>query len=141
MFWLTNRISNFAYLRYDMISADIRKVLDKWENDRLEEVGRVDAEVERMAKKQSKAIEYLTRYSVGTAQTLFNTWDALDKYLLVKYMDGNLKKEKGEGGFYGDGFLDNGNGANIPVMPDFPGYDERWYRNVVANDDGTLRFR
>ncbi len=142
MFWLTNRVTNFAYLRYDMISADIDKVLDKWENERLAEVEKIDkAAVELFAKRPKKGLEYLTSYSVNTAQTLFEKWSALDKYLLVKYIDGNVKKERGEGGFDGEGFLDNGNGANIPQSPNFPGYDERWYRNVVANDDGTLRAR
>ena len=36
-FWLFNRVTNFAYLRYDLIAADIRKVVDEWENTRLEE--------------------------------------------------------------------------------------------------------
>jgi dipeptidase len=142
MFWLTNRVTNFAYMRYDMISADIRKVLDKWENERLGKVSQTDAAAaELYAKKPAKALEYLTAYSVNTAQTLFQLWDELDKYLLVKYMDGNVKKENDTGGFGGEGFLDNGNGANIPASPDFPGYDERWRRNVVANDDGTLKSR
>ena len=135
MFWLTNRVTNFAYLRYDMISADIRCELDEWENARLEEVEKIDkAAVELFAKKPKKAVEYLTSYSVDTAQALFDKWSVLDKYLLVKYIDGNVKKVNDDGSF-----RDNGNGANIPEMPDFPGYDERWYRNVVTNDDGTLR--
>lgn len=33
-FWLFNRVSNFAYMRYDMIAGDIRKVVDKWETRR-----------------------------------------------------------------------------------------------------------
>lgn len=137
MFWLTTRVSNFAYLRYDMISADVRKVLDKWENERLAEVDGIDAAAAAMSAK--KAAKYLTDYSVSTARVLFEMWSELDRYLLVKYMDGNVKKEIGDGGFRGEGFRDNGNGANIPAMPDFPGYDERWRRNVAANDDGTLR--
>ena len=42
-FWLFNRVTNFAYMRYDMISADIRKVVDAWENGLLEQVAEVDA--------------------------------------------------------------------------------------------------
>ncbi len=77
-------------------------------------------------------VNYLTDYSTRTAANLFELWSGLDRYLLVKYMDGNVKKEDA------NGFLDNGNGKNIPAMPDFPGYDERWKRNVAAGDDGTL---
>jgi dipeptidase len=136
MFWLTNRVTNFAYLRYDMISKDIRAEIDFWENKQLEDVKYVDKQAAAYAEKSvAKAKKYLTTFSVGTAQELFVRWQAMDRYLLVKYMDGNVKKTDENGSF-----IDNGNGANIPAMPDFPGYDERWYRNVVANDDGTLRY-
>ncbi len=136
MFWLMNRVSNFAYLRYDMISADIRKVLDEWENGQLEKVKDVDRSASELhAKKPAKAVQYVTDYSVNTAQSLFNRWSVLDHYLLVKYMDGNVKKEDA------GGFIDNGSGVNIPEMPDMPGYDDRWKRTVAGQDDGTLRVR
>lgn len=62
---------------------------------------------------------------------MFDRWNELDKYLLIKYSDGNVKKER-------DGkFLDNGNGRNIPAMPDFPGYNENWKR-AVATDNGEV---
>ena len=38
-------------------------------------------------------MRYLTDYSVKTAQELFDRWSKLDKYLLIKYMDGNVKSE------------------------------------------------
>ncbi len=42
------------------------------------------------------------------AQALFDKWNALDKYLLVKYIDGNIKVEK-------DGkFKDNGYSKTLP---------------------------
>ncbi len=142
MFWLTNRVTNFAYLRYDAIAGDIRPVIDEWENARLAEIDQIDRMAVKLHdKKHTATVDYLTEYSVSTAQKIFEKWSALDKYLLVKYIDGNVKKERGEGGFGGEGFLDNGNdtGAPIPEMPDFPGYDQRWRDNVAANDDGTLR--
>lgn len=133
MFWLTNRMSNFAYLRYDRIGADIRKEVDEWENSQLRKVLDVDkAASELHAKKAAKAVKYVTEYTVNTAQELFDRWSALDKYLLVKYIDGNVKKEDA------NGFIENGSGVNIPVMPEFPGYDERWRRTVAGQDDGTL---
>jgi hypothetical protein len=85
-------------------------------------------------KSVSKARDFLTKFSVGTADELFVRWQAMDKYLLVKYIDGNVKRTCDDGEF-----IDNGNDANIPVMPLFPGYDLRWRKNVAANDDGTLR--
>lgn len=128
-FWLFNRVANFAYLRYDAISADIRKVVDEWENSKLEEVKEIDKQAMAAGKKMS---EVLTNYSLSTAQELFDKWDRLDKYLLVKYLDGNVKKEDA------NGFKDNGYGRNIPASPDFPGYNDKWKRAVAADAGKTL---
>lgn len=129
-FWLFNRVTNFAYLRYDLISADIRKVVDQWENARLEEVKRIDAVASTSPKKRQQE---LTRYSVETAQKLFNRWKELDGDLLVKYIDGNLKSENAQG------FIDNGHGGDIPDKIQFPGYSEKWKRAVAADNGEVLK--
>lgn len=139
-FWLFNRITNFAYMRYDRISADIRKVVDAWEQEKLLEVNRIDAAAFDSPKKRRQK---LTRYSVETAQALFDRWSRLDGYLLVKYMDGNLKSEHAGVMEYLDGegnashFTDNGHGKNIPGKIVFPGYNEKWKR-AVAKDNGEV---
>ncbi len=134
MFWLTNRVANFAYLRYDAISADIRKAVDEWENGQLARIADVDMiAADYFSKSLAKAVKYLTDYSAYTAQTLFDKWDALDKRLLVKYIDGNVKKENDKG------FTGNGHDPRIPAMPDFPGYNDTWKKSVAGEDDGTLR--
>ena len=131
-FWLFNRVTNFAYLRYDLIAADIRKVVDEWENTRLEEVKQIDAATEGDSPKKRQ--KRLTRYSVDMAQQLFDRWTELDRYLLVKYIDGNLKSETEPGKF-----LDNGNGRDIPDKIQFPGYNEKWKRAVVADHGEVLK--
>lgn len=142
-FWLFNRTTNFAYMRYDMISADIRKVTDKWENDMLDNVQRVNARVGRMSPAARK--NYLTQLSVETAQQLFDRWQKLNNYLLVKYMDGNVKSEHGDVLTFLDGdggpahFVDNGNGRQIPDKIQFPGYNEKWKRAVAADNGETLK--
>ncbi|WP_418983709.1 C69 family dipeptidase [Alistipes sp.] len=141
-FWLFNRVTNFAYMRYDMISADIRKAVDAWENAKLEEVKQLDAAAsDRPEQRQQK----LTAYSTRTAQDLFDRWSKLDKYLLVKYMDGNVKSEHADVLTYLDGeggpahFVDNGHGRNIPDKIQFPGYNEKWKRAVAADNGETLK--
>ena len=142
-FWLFNRTTNFAYMRYDMISADIRKVTDKWENDMLDNVQRVNARVGRMSPAARK--NYLTQLSVETAQQLFDRWQKLNNYLLVKYMDGNVKSEHGDVLTFLDGdggpahFVDNGNGRQIPDKIQFPGYNEKWKRAVAADNGEILK--
>ncbi len=140
-FWLFNRVTNFAYTRYDMISADILKVVDAWENDKLEQVELIDAEAKKLSPKKRK--EFLTDYSIETADALFGRWSALDRYLMIKYVDGNLKSENGTVLDYLDGgkgaahFVENGNGVNIPGKIQFPGYNEKWKR-AVAKDHGDV---
>ncbi|MBR6814414.1 MAG: C69 family dipeptidase [Alistipes sp.] len=142
-FWLFNRVTNFAYMRYDMMSTDIRKVVDKWENEMLQEVEKVDAKAASMSAKAQK--KYLTEYSCSTAQTLFENWSRLDKYLLLKYMDGNVKSEhKDVLSYVFDGndkpshFVENGNGKQIPDKIQFPGYNEKWKRAVAADNGKVL---
>ena len=129
MFWVTNRIANFAYLRYNVIGKRVREEVDKWENEKLAEVAKVDAKVATLPAK--KAQKLLTDYSTVTAQALFEKWDSLDKYLLIKYIDGNEKAEDKKG------FIDNGNGCNIPDKIKQSGYSEKWKR-AVAEDNGAV---
>ena len=129
MFWVTNRIANFAYLRYNVIGKRVREEVDKWENEKLKEIAEVDAKVAALPAK--KAQKVLTNYSTTTAQALFEKWNSLDKYLLIKYIDGNTKAENEKG------FIDNGNGCNIPDNIEQSGYSEKWKR-AVAEDNGTI---
>ncbi len=133
-FWLFNRVTNFAYMRYDLISADIIKVIHRTENKNIAEIETIDKNALDLYKKNpKKAVDFLTDFSVNRAQQMFSEWEDLDKYLLVKYMDGNVKKEK-----YGK-FEDNGNGRNIPAMPDFPGYNETWKKAVAGSTGDKLK--
>ena len=125
-FWLFNRVAHFAYLMYDRAAPEIKKVADKHELDAIERTAAIDAAaMELYRQSPAKAREFLTDYSVMTAQELFNKWTMLDQYLLVKFMDGNIKKQDANGCF-----LDNGNGRNIPASPSQPGYSEIWKRAV-----------
>ena len=131
LFWVTNRIANFAYLRYDIIGKRVREEVDKWENERLAEVAEVDAKVAGLSAKKAK--KALTGYSTLTAKQLFEKWESLDKYLLVKYIDGNVKAENEKG------FIDNGNGCNIPDKIEQPGYSEKWKRAVAADNGNIIK--
>lgn len=139
-FWLFNRTTNFAYMRYDLIAADIRKVVDAWENARLAEVEEQNALADASPKARRKA---LARYSTAKAQELFDRWQRLNGYLLVKYVDGNLKSEHADVLSFLDRdgshrhWVENGNGRQIPGKIQFPGYNEAWKRSV-AKDNGEV---
>lgn len=130
-FWIYNRVAQFAYLNYNTVGAEIRKKVDKWENDQIVAVLALDEQMTRKGMTHDKIVKATTKFSVDTAQKMFDEWVALDKYLLVKYIDGNIKKENA------NGFIDNGNGKNIPVMPSQPGYSEKW-KEAVARDNGEI---
>ena len=130
MFWITNRVAQFAYLRYNVVGKHVRAVVDEWENTMLDCVEAMDIKIGG-AKNAKKAQQVATELSVNNAQGLFNMWVELDKYLMVKYIDGNVKGE--ENGV----FVDNGNGADIPGKIQQPGYTENWKR-AVAQDKGDI---
>ena len=131
MFWVTNRIAQLAYLRYDVVGKRVRQEVDKWENEKLAEVEKFDAKVAGLSAKKAQKLQ--SDYSTVTAQKLFEKWDSLDKYLLVKYIDGNVKAENEKG------FIDNGNGCNIPDKIEQPGYSKKWKRAVAADNGEVLK--
>jgi dipeptidase len=131
MFWITNRVAQFAYLRYNSVGKHVRSEVDKWENAMIEYVKDIDMAIANVAYKPKKAAKIATEFSVKSAEILFNYWVELDKYLMVKYIDGNVKGEDA------NGFIDNGNGKDIPGKIEQPGYSERWKR-AVAKDNGEV---
>ncbi len=135
-FWLFNRVANMAYGHYDLLSAEIRKEADKHELEAIETVPSIDLTAKTLYEQSpEKARKFLTDYSISTAQNLFSRWERLDKYLLVKYIDGNVKKEDE------NGFSDNGNGRNIPAAPMTPGYSEQWKKAVASSTGDRLKVK
>lgn len=131
MFWITNRIAQFAYLRYDLIGGRVREEIDRWELAKLEEVQQID---QLLQAKPKKAAKMATEYSLSEADKLFHQWCNLDKYLMVKYIDGNVKSEDEQGRF-----IENGNGKQIPDKIQQPGYSEAWKRMVAADNGEVLK--
>lgn len=128
-FWVFNQVANFCYARYDLMSADAVKVQSELESKYQSEIASVDEAALALLKKNEKqGLDYLTKYSIKSSQNTFNRWKSLSEFLLVKYMDGNIKKEK-------DGkFLRTSTG--YPEFPLQPGYSDSWKKSVIQ-DTGT----
>ena len=125
MFWLQNRIAQFAYLRYNHIGKEVRENVDAHELAMMETVAAADAAALKL--KPGKAVQkYLTEFSVSEANKLFAKWKTLDEYLLVKFIDGNTKRQNGDGSF-----KNNGHSDRIPPQPMFPGYSDTYKRAVA----------
>ncbi len=132
-FWLFNQVANFAYLRYDVMAEDVCRVMHEVENDYLKDISRVDAEAQTLYKQSpKKAQQYLTDYSNRQAEATFQRWKKLSQYLLVKYIDGNIKKEK-------DGKFQPNKYNTTAASPDQPGYPEWWRKKIVEDTGDKLR--
>lgn len=130
-FWAFNFVSNFAYLRYNIMMEDVRKKQDAMEKGFIEKVQQVDKKAMALYEEDpAKARDYITSFSVNAGNHTVAVWKELGQYLLVKYMDGNIKKEEN------GRFLRNDYG--YPAGPDFPGYSEEWKRNVVKDTGDKL---
>lgn len=130
-FWLFNRVAHAAYLRYNILAPEIQKAAADHELGAMQIIPTVDEEAMRLYKTKPEEVkEYLTKWSEKFADRMFKKWKELDEYLLVKYIDGNVKKQNPDGSF-----KDNGNGRNIPAGPAQPGYSEHW-KKKVSEDAG-----
>jgi dipeptidase len=130
-FWLFNMVANFCYSRYDLMSVDAKKVQKQLESKYLSEVGTIDETAKKLNENDVwKAREYLTDYSLKSAQNTFDNWKSLSEYLLVKYIDGNIKKEK-DGKFATTRY-------DYPEMPLQPGYSDKWKKSVIQDTGNKL---
>jgi len=130
-FWLFNRVSNFAYMRYDLIIKDIIKEQNKLETKYAQLVPAIDKAATELYKTNPElAVEFLSNFSVDNAEKMVDTWRDLDKYLLVKYMDGNVKKEE-NGKFKLTKY-------NYPASPNYPGYSKEWRKRIVKDTKEKL---
>ena len=133
-FWIFTRVTHQAYLRYDLVSAEITKVQQEWEKSQVEKLKNVDAKALELynKKKGKEALKLLTDYSVNTAQELIGKWKQLDNFLFVKYMDGNVKKQNPDGSF-------TRNPYGVAAMPTQPPYPESWYKAIVYDAGDKLQ--
>ena len=136
-FWINNSITNQCYRMYNIMAPFVREKIDAFENSQMGLVAQNDAKAVKMLGKggwwkMRKVRKMLTRYSVNTAQKQFDDWAQLDRTLLVKFIDGNVKQQDENGVF-----LTNGYSPVIPARPQNPGYTEKW-KEAVAKDHGSV---
>jgi dipeptidase len=122
-FWAFNFVSNWAYTRYSDMIVDIQKVQKEFETKFIILQPAVEkAALELISSGQTDyAIQYLNDYSVNQAENVTTRWKQLGHDLLVKYMDGNVKDEKG----------------NV-IHPPYP---QSWYKNVIQNTGDKLKMK
>ena len=156
-FWICNRVANACYRMYNVMAPVVRAKIDDFENSQIEAVPAIDSQALDLYKKAldtprkqirrndeiartvdpfTEVKDFLTDYSVGTAQGIFKEWVDLETFLLVKFIDGNVKAQNPDGSFTTNGCSDH-----IPGGITNPGYTEKWKEAVVRDHGETLRTR
>lgn len=132
-FWTFNLVANFAYLRYDSMIADVQKVQKSLEDKFMAYAPSVDLAARELwnAGKKKETLQFLTDYSVNQANGMTSQWKKLSQYLIVKYIDGNIKKEK-------DGAFERTE-TGMPASPDQPGYPDWWKKEIVKSTGDHLK--
>lgn len=125
-FWVNNIVANEAYHRYDMMIPDIRKVQNKLEKGFFEQVKANDPKLKAMVEAGDMDAYRNAVNALGAqdAKEATDCYRDLAIYLFVKFMDGNRKKTDADGNFIKSQY-------GVPVYPEFPGYDKKYYENIV----------
>ena len=134
-FWIHNWVANMAYARYSQMITDTKPLQDKLENGFVEMQELIEKKaVEKLQNDRNEAISFLTDYSSSQAQKAFSEWKLLGERLLVKYMDGVVKKEDANGNF-------KYNQYGSPEYPDRPKLSEKTYRKIVSETGDKLKVK
>lgn len=129
-FWVNNYVANQAYNRYSQMIPDIRRVQKGLEDAIVEAVAK--AEKDLAGKSYSEAQSALATISNHWTAKATHDYKQLGDFLLVKYLDGNIKKQNDDGSF-----------KRTPEgeceSPIFGGYDERYFRSIVTEQGDRLK--
>lgn len=126
-FWIFNTVTNFAYLRYDAMIEHVRERQAEIEGKFIASTPAIDQAANYLFENEgeAKARQFLTEYASNEANNMTADWKELFQYLLIKYIDGNVKKEK-------DGQFER-NEYGMPASPDQPGYPDWWYEAIIKS--------
>ena len=135
-FWMNNWVANQAYNRYDLMIPDIRRVQGALEEEF--QSSRPQREAEFVALLQSDGRDTLVaavnEEAAGYAKKATDSYRDLAQFLLVRFMDGNMKNLDENGRFARNPY-------GLPAYPSFPGYDHKYYENIVRETGDHLLVR
>ena len=128
-FWVYNWVANYAYSRYNQTIRDVKEVQDRLENSYLQEQTLIEEKaLELYDRDKKELVLYLTAYSMSEAQRALQEWKLLGEYLIVKYMDGAVKKEK-DGKFITNEY----GGSQYPSRPQY----KKEFLNEIVKEKGS----
>ena len=127
-FWLFNRVSNFCYLRYDSMIVDVRRAQAQLEADFIDRISHVSDQY--AGYEPTRLTAMLNKTSHQCADQMMRTWTRLDHFLLMKYIDGNIKRTNP------DQTLKT-TPTGVVAGPQQPPYPQ-WFYEGIVRDRGTL---
>ena len=123
-FWIHNWVSNMVYTRYSDMSEDMIKVQTKLEDQFEASAPSIEEKANTLYQQSpAEAVQYLTQYTNGLVNEGVAEWKKLGEYLMVKYVDGVIKREEN------GQFQRNPHGQ--PANPIRTGYSDEFYRKVI----------
>jgi dipeptidase len=125
-FWIYNTVSKMAYNKYALMMPDIKKVQLHWETNFHTMITSIDKAAVGLP--EINAREFLTTFSQTQAENSTAAWKKLGEYLLVKHLDGVIKKEE-NGKFVQNQFA-------IPPTVIRPGYPEEYLKEMIKQTPG-----
>jgi dipeptidase len=133
-FWLFNLVANFVYTRYQDMIVDVQKVQSELEEGFFRKVAENDIAWANITDHETLT-RNATQFSLEQAQYTFDRWRSLFyDYLLVKYIDGNIKKKGPDGEF----LLRHGHPGRT-VDPEHPRYPDWFYQQIVDHSGDNIR--
>ena len=135
-YWIFTKVSNFAYSRYSDMIVHIKAKQQEFESAFVKDIQNMEGEMKSLfANDPAKAQQRINRYSNQKTQEVCSAWNQLFEYLLVKYNDGNVKKEEN------GKFLKTNAVKPQCVQPEHPAYPEKWYKIIVDDCGNNIQAR
>ena len=133
-FWTFTKVSNFAYTRYNAMIKHINEKQDFWEYQSINEIDKMGPHIIDMYKTDpDNVVAQLTDFSIRRTREVVDEWNKLFEYLLVKYHDGNIKKEE-------NGKFKITDTENPQVeFPEQPRYPDKWYRMIIQDCGSNIK--
>lgn len=125
-FWMNNWVANQAYHRYDLMIPDIRKVQSALENKFIGSRPEREEMLVALVNEGNKEalVASVNEEGAQIAKEATDAYRDLAQHLFVRFMDGNMKKVDEDGKFMRNEY-------GTPLYPEFPGYDKKYYENIV----------
>lgn len=131
-FWVFNWVANMAYSKYSYMIEDIIPKQKMLEDKFHEEVELLTTDLHHhWDTKQDSVLQVLTKFTSDKAAESMEEWSKLGQFLMVRYIDGNVKK------------VENGtfkrNAYGQPAYPDQPGYSKDYYHSIKEQTGDKLK--